>query len=139
MYFQIVNQTKGIGLWQSDGTSKGTTLIIDISAIHYQNIFDETNKILVDGNRFFFIGNDILHSRELWTYNTYDNLTNVQSIKLGTWDDSATWSCGHIPKVTDIATILNGDTIEVLNNTYLKQLKLLNGNLFLNGDNLILR
>ena len=82
MYFQIVNQTTGIGLWQSDGTSEGTTLIINMSAIHYQNIFDETNKILVDGNRFFFIGNDILHSRELWTYNTYDNLTNVQSIKL---------------------------------------------------------
>ena len=139
LYFQVVNQTTGIELWQSDGTSEGTTFIVNMTANHFQNDFDETSKIVADGNRIFFTGNDVLHGRELWTYNTCDNLTNVQSIKSGTWDDTATWACGHIPKVTDIATILNGNSVEVLRDTYLKRLKLLNGNLFLNGGNLIFR
>ncbi len=139
LYFQVVNPITGIELWQSDGTPEGTTFIVNITANHFQNDFNETIKIVADGNRFFFTGNDVLHGRELWTYNTCDNLTNVQSIKSGTWDDTGTWSCGHVPKVTDIATILNGDTVEVLRDTYLKRLKLLNGNLFLNGGNLIFR
>ena len=139
LYFQVVNQTTGVELWQSDGTTEGTTFITNITAMHYQNTFDEPNKIVADGNKFFFTGNDTLHGRELWTYNTCDNLTNVQSVKSGTWDDAGTWSCGHVPKVTDIATILNGDTVEVIRNTYLKRLKLLNGKLFLNGGNLIFR
>ena len=139
LYFQVVNQTTGIELWQSDGTPEGTTFIVNMTANHFQNDFDETSKIVADGNRLFFTGNDILHGRELWTYNTCYNLTNVQSIQSGTWDDAGTWTCGHIPKVTDIATILNGNTVEVLQDTYLKRLKLLDGNLFLNGGNLIFR
>lgn len=136
LYFQVVNQTTGIELWQSDGTPEGTTFIVNMTANHFQNDFDETSKIVADGNRLFFTGNDVLHGRELWTYNTCDNLTNVQTIKSGTWDDAGTWSCGHVPKLTDIATILNGNTVEVLQDTYLKRLKLLDGNVFLNGGNL---
>ncbi len=139
LYFQVINQIKGIELWQSDGTSEGTMFVLNMSAGHYQNTFNETNKFSVDGTRFFFTGNDILHGRELWTYNTCDNLTNVQSVQSGTWDNAATWTCGHIPKVTDIATILNGNTVEVLQDTYLKRLKLLDGNVFLNGGKLIFR
>jgi ELWxxDGT repeat protein len=139
LYFQVINQIKGIELWQSDGTSGGTMFVLNMSAGHYQNIFNETNKFSVDGNRFFFTGNDVQHGRELWTYNTCDNLTNVQSVQSGTWDNATTWTCGHIPKVTDIATILNGNIVEVLQDTYLKRLKLLDGNVFLNGGNLKFR
>jgi ELWxxDGT repeat protein len=139
LYFQVVNQTTGIELWQSDGTLEGTTLITNMSAMHYQNIFDESNKIVVDGNRFFFTGNDILHGRELWIHNTCDNLTNIQSVKSGIWNDVQTWSCGQVPRVTDIATILNGDIVEVTQDTFLKRLQLLNGRLFLNGGNLMFK
>ena len=139
LYFQVVHQTTGVELWQSNGTPEGTTFIVNMTANHYQDIFDETNKIIADGNRFFFTGNDTLHGRELWTYNTCDNLTNVQSIKSGTWDDNGTWSCGHIPKVTNIATILNGDTVEIIQDTSLKRLKLLDGKLLFNGGNLIFK
>ena len=139
LYFQVVNQNTGIELWQSDGTTEGTALIVNMTANRYQNTFDESNKIVADGNRFFFTGNDVLHGRELWTHNTCDNLTNVQSIQSGTWDDTGTWSCEHVPKVMDTVTILNGNVVKVLQDTYLKRLKLLDGKLLFNGGNLIFK
>jgi ELWxxDGT repeat protein len=70
------------GLWKSDGTTAGTTLVKDInSAIEIgSNLADMTAV----GNTLFFVADDGVHGRELWTSDgTEADTTMVQDLSPG--------------------------------------------------------
>lgn len=136
VYFEVVNLQTGVELWQSDGTLENTFLLENISANHSPTALKETYKIFPKGTGFYFIGNDSEHGRELWFYDTCSYPTNIVSLKSGNWNDSDTWSCGQVPKSTDITTIENGNIIEITNQTFTRELNLVNGSVLFNGGTL---
>ena len=64
LFFAADDGTHGDQLWQSDGTSAGTTMVADINPNGSSNPQDLT---AVDGN-VFFSANDGVHGSQLWMY-----------------------------------------------------------------------
>ncbi len=81
LYFSATDGTTGIELWQSDGTTNGTSLVQDFNAgtanfspINFTNF----------GNQLFFSGATSTYGTELYKYNTTDGISLHYDIRTGT-------------------------------------------------------
>jgi ELWxxDGT repeat protein len=62
--FSASNDAKGLELWKTDGTSKGTRLLADVA----EGAMSSSPQLLtVSGPRLFFVAEDNVHGRELWS------------------------------------------------------------------------
>ena len=61
--FDATDGEHGFELWQSDGTTAGTTMLQDIAADARSSTPD---NFIVSGDHLFFTANDNVHGRELW-------------------------------------------------------------------------
>lgn len=62
LYFVGGNGTRGRGLWRTDGTTAGTSLVAPLAGI---GIAAETPPVRV-GQQFVFLAGDATHGKELW-------------------------------------------------------------------------
>jgi ELWxxDGT repeat protein len=83
-YFAYEDETHGLELWTSDGTSAGTNLVSDI-APPQQNFYGSyPQKLTPVGNRLYFTARNQEFGRELWRLDAGggnpERLTNVQGL-----------------------------------------------------------
>jgi ELWxxDGT repeat protein/VCBS repeat-containing protein len=65
LFFLAEDDTHGLELWKSDGTSSGTELVEDIAA-GTASAFTEDSLLLAIGNELFLTANDGFYGDEIW-------------------------------------------------------------------------
>jgi ELWxxDGT repeat protein len=62
--FAASNGVKGLELWMTDGTSEGTRMVADMAE---GAMSSSPTQLTVSGPRLFFVADDDVHGRELWS------------------------------------------------------------------------
>ncbi|MEZ5016918.1 MAG: T9SS type A sorting domain-containing protein [Flavipsychrobacter sp.] len=78
MYFggsDTTSPTKGIELWETDGTANGTRLVLDINPFFGQSSYPRLFTVV--GNQLFFVADDAVHQEELWVTDGTTNGTKM--------------------------------------------------------------
>jgi ELWxxDGT repeat protein len=90
LYFKALNETGGMQLWQTDGTSRGTQLVKELN--------QGFSNIAALGNQVFFAADDLNTGTELWvTDGTANGTRLLKDIFAG--EDVYEWEIGNPVRV----------------------------------------
>ncbi|MBD2551600.1 hypothetical protein H6G65_18890, partial [Microcystis elabens FACHB-917] len=90
LFFLAVDDTNGYGLWKSDGTTAGTTLVLG-GLSYYTWAYNDVTTVAASGGKFFFRGYDDTNGLELWVSDgTAAGTQRISNIEVGGgWSDPA--------------------------------------------------